>query len=67
MMRPANQLTGVYLCRQPVDFRKGIDGLSVLVEDELAQSPFASALYVFINRRRDKVKLLYCNRSTNRT
>lgn len=53
----------VYLCRSPVDFRKSISGLGVLVEQELELNPFASALYVFINRHHDKIKVLYWHRN----
>ncbi|WP_460588685.1 IS66 family insertion sequence element accessory protein TnpB [Haliea atlantica] len=35
MMRPANDGPAVYLCRDPIDFRKGINGLAILVEQEL--------------------------------
>ena len=40
MMRPANNLPVVYLCRDAIDFRKGINGLSILVEDALCLDPF---------------------------
>jgi hypothetical protein len=40
----------VYLYRDPIDFRKAINALSVLVEQELGLNPFASALYVFTDR-----------------
>ena len=53
----------MYLCRDPVDMRKAIDGLSAVVEGELDLDPFASALYVFTNRKRDKIKVLYWERS----
>ena len=59
MMRPRSDLAEVFLCLEPVDFRKGINGLSILVEGTLALNPFASCLFVFCNRRRDKVKILY--------
>ncbi|MFA5530642.1 MAG: IS66 family insertion sequence element accessory protein TnpB [Thiohalomonadaceae bacterium] len=59
MMRPSNDLPAVYLCIHPVDFRKGINGLSALVEAELELDPFSEQLFVFVNRSRDKVKLLY--------
>lgn len=62
MMRPAEAVT-VYLCREAVDLRRSIDGLSALVERELALDPFAAALFVFTNRRRDKLKVLYWERS----
>ena len=63
MMRPPDELPVVYLCREPVDFRKGINGLAILVETQLALSPFSEHLYIFTNRRRDKVKILYWEKS----
>jgi len=48
----------VYVHREAVDFRKSINGLAVLVEQALGLDPFAPALYVFGNRRRDRVKIL---------
>jgi transposase len=62
-MHPGCRIDQVYLCREPIDFRKGIDGLSVFVELELALSPFANALYVFTNRAHNKVKALYWHRN----
>lgn len=58
-MRPDPGLPQVYLCVDPVDFRKSICGLSLVVEQELQLDPFGSVLFVFINRRRDKIKILY--------
>jgi len=46
----------IYLHRQPVDFRKAINGLCVLVQEQMNLSPFQPALFVFCNRSRDKVK-----------
>ncbi|WP_321845011.1 IS66 family insertion sequence element accessory protein TnpB [Paraburkholderia bannensis] len=48
----------VYLHREPVDFRTGINGLSILVEQTIHLNPMVSALFVFGNRRRDRVKIL---------
>ena len=62
-MRPAETLPEVFLCRTAIDFRKGIDGLAQFVEAELGQSPFSERLFVFVNRRRDKVKILYWERT----
>jgi len=53
----------VYLHRAPVDFRKSINGLSVIVESEMALSPFSGALFVFCNKKCDKLKLLYWDRT----
>lgn len=49
----------VYLHREPVDFRKQINGLSVLVSEAMAMDPFKPVLYVFTNRARDRAKVLY--------
>ena len=62
-MRPANDLPAVYLCRVIVDFRKGINGLAILVEAALQLDPFSEQLFVFCNRKRDKVKILYWERN----
>ena len=62
-MHPGCRIEQVYLCRDPIDFRKSIGGLSVLVEQEFKLSPFASALYVFTNRHRNKIKVLYWHRN----
>ena len=59
MMRASNELPLVYLCRDPVDMRKAINGLSILVEGVLLLNPFDPHLFVFCNRRRDKIKILY--------
>ena len=49
----------VYLCAAPVDFRKSINGLAALVEDELDMSSLSGAIFVFCNKNRDKLKALY--------
>ncbi|GAA3926667.1 IS66 family insertion sequence element accessory protein TnpB [Litoribacillus peritrichatus] len=62
MLRPADHIQ-VYLYADCVDMRKSIDGLSSLVEQELDLNPMSNALFVFCNRRRDKIKLLYWERN----
>lgn len=62
MMRPSETIE-VYLYRGIVDMRKSIDGLSAIVEGELGLSPFGPSLFVFCNRARDKIKILYWERS----
>ncbi len=53
----------VYLHRDAVDGRKNINGLALLVEQELGLDPFAPALFVFGNRRRDRIKILLWDRT----
>lgn len=49
----------VYLACGPTDLRKSIDGLAVLVKEAFELDPFSPNLFVFCNRRRDKLKILY--------
>ena len=51
--------TRVYLAAGPTDMRKAVTGLMLLVEDVLQANPFSSHLFVFCNRLRDKIKILY--------
>ncbi len=53
----------VYVHREAVDFRKSINGLATVVEQALGLDPFGAALYVFGNRRRDRVKILIWERN----
>ena len=62
MLRPSNDVQ-VYLYAEPVDMRKSIDGLSVLVEQEMDLAPNTAAVFVFCNRGRDKIKLLCWERN----
>ncbi|MFQ5634803.1 MAG: IS66 family insertion sequence element accessory protein TnpB [Gammaproteobacteria bacterium] len=62
-MRPSTELPAVYLCREAVDFRKGINGLSILVEEVLSVDPFCEQMFVFCNRRRNQVRILYWERN----
>jgi transposase len=48
----------VYLHREPIDFRLNINGLVLLVDQALGLNPFAPCVYVFGNRRRNRVKIL---------
>jgi transposase len=52
----------VYLCLAPCDMRRSFDGLHALVRDHLELDAFAGHLYLFANRRRDRLKLLYWDR-----
>ncbi len=49
----------VYLAVEPVDMRKHFDGLWAEVEQRLGEDPRQGALFVFTNRHRNRLKLLY--------
>lgn len=48
----------VFAYRQPVDLRKGFEGLGALVRQALGQDPLSGAMYLFTNRRRTTAKVL---------
>jgi transposase len=52
----------IYLANKAIDFRKGIDGLCALVVEEIQQKP-GEGIYIFYNRRLDKVKILGWHRN----
>lgn len=49
----------IFLYAPPADLRKGFDGLSGLVRREFAADPLDGSLFLFINRRRDRLKILH--------
>lgn len=58
MFAPASQMR-IWLCTKPVDMRKSFDGLSALVKNQLQLDPLSGQYFVFINRRRTQMKILY--------
>jgi transposase len=48
----------LFLSREPVDCRKAIDGLCQVVRDVFGDDPFSGALFLFFNRRRNRLKIL---------
>jgi transposase len=49
----------IWLATRPTDLRKSFDGLAELVRQQLAADPLSGHLFVFRNKRADRVKLLY--------
>ena len=52
----------VFLHTPPTDLRKGFDALCGLVSCALGQDPTCGHLFLFVNRRRDRIKILYWDR-----
>jgi transposase len=52
----------VYLATAPCDIRRSFDGLHALVSAVMQPDAFAGHLFVFANKRRDRVKILYWDR-----
>jgi transposase len=53
----------VYIAPGATDMRKSINGLSLLVSDQLELDPFSGGLFAFCNRKQDMVKILYWDRN----
>jgi transposase len=56
-------MVGDFARNQQIDFRAGINSLAVTVQETMALDPFAPAVFAFCNRRRDRMKLLFFDRS----
>ena len=62
-MKSVSSFTSIYVYRTAIDMRKSINGLSVVVEQEMKLDLQSSALFIFCNRRRTHMKMLYFDRS----
>jgi transposase len=62
-MLTLSPLVRIYICHQPVDLRKTFDGLSGCVENIIGASPLSGHLFVFFNRRRTQVRILFWDRT----
>jgi transposase len=58
-MLTIGQHTRVYIAREALDMRKQIDGLSLYVQEVLDLNPLSAHVFVFRNRTKDKLKVLY--------
>ena len=52
----------IFLHNQPTDMRKSFDGLAALVRNAFQADPTDGSLFLFVNRRRDRLKILYWDR-----
>src|SRR6266404_3957919 len=57
--------TRIWLVASLTDLRKGVDGLSALVQHQLQESPFTGELYIFRGKSGDKIKVLWAAREAS--
>lgn len=62
MFFPESQIK-IWLCSKPTDMRKSFDGLAALAKNQMHEDPLSGHFFVFINRRKTHVKILYFDRS----
>jgi transposase len=53
----------IFVCLTPADLRRSLDGLAALTREILQEDPLSGHLFVFFNRRRDRTKILFWDRS----
>jgi transposase len=58
MLWPQSQLR-IWLYARPTDLRKSYDGLAALAKNALGENPLSGELFVFVNRKRTQMKVLY--------
>jgi transposase len=60
---PDRESLKIFLHRKPVDMRKQRNGLAAIAKSVLEQDPYGGALFCYIGRRRDRIKILYWDRN----
>lgn len=63
MIRPSGPGLQIHVCRKVVDFRKQVNGLSNIVEHQLKLNPMSGQIFVFLNRNKDKIRILHWERN----
>lgn len=51
----------IFLSLEPCDMRKSFDGLQAIARERLKEDPRSGALFLFTNKRRNRLKILYCD------
>jgi len=62
-MRSLDFFDKIFIHRSPVDMRKSINGLSVIVDQDMSQDIQGNNLFIFCNKRRTHLKMLYFDKS----
>jgi len=55
--------TRIFVCLEPQDMRRGFDGLALAAKEQLGEDPQSGALFIFTNKRRNRLKVLWFDRN----
>jgi transposase len=55
--------TRIFVCTEPQDMRRSFDGLSLAAKEHLGEDPQSGALFVFVNKRKNRLKVLWFDRN----
>ena len=53
----------IFVCFEPQDMRRSFDGLALAAQQHVGQDPQGGAVFVFCNKRRDRLKVLWFDRN----
>jgi transposase len=53
----------IFVCLEPQDMRRSFDGLSLAAQQHIGEDPQSGALFVFVNKRRNRLKVLWFDRN----
>ena len=60
-MLSVSPVVKIFLYGQAADLRRGYDGLAAIVQEAMEEDPLSGSLFVFVNKRANRIKLLYWN------
>ena len=55
--------TRIFVCPEPQDMRRSFDGLALAAREHLGEDPNSGALFAFVNKRRNRLKVLWFDRN----
>jgi len=62
-MKALTHFPQIYLYPQIVDFRKYIDGLTSVIMEQMLLDPFSESIFIFTNKRKNKIKMIYWDKT----
>ncbi len=55
--------TRIFVCTEPQDMRRSFDGLALAAKEHLGEDPQSGALFVFVNKNKNRLKVLWFDRN----